>query len=336
MYKYHTDEIYRGGNISKDNILQYVSPYDIYQFAVGYRPELDRMYTSPFRKDEEPNCYYTEYNNRLILIDFAARGRFIKKVNLSHVDSFNAVMLLHNLKSIYEAINLIYSKLCVDKVKMKNCVKTFSIKKPDIVIDIIPKSFEKRDREYWKQYYISKQNLIKDKVLAVKAYQIVKDKVYSGLPQDLAFCFTDFENGHKKIYFPERSKVRFLTNCRAEDIGGIKSLPPTAEKLVITKSYKDWRVLRNQDYNVIWLQSETVTPESLERVCKRFDEIIILFDNDDAGIQASKLLWEKITSFALDIKVRELCVPKIKGVTDPSDFIKHNIIEFKRFIKNFL
>ena len=68
--------------------------------------------------------------------------------------------------------------------------------------------------------------------------------------------------------------------------------------MLITKSYKDWRVLKNAGYNTIWLQNEG---------CKiPFDRLIqlqqyrtkfILFDNDDAGIKASNNLAEYANGF---------------------------------------
>ena len=59
---------------------------------------------------------------------------------------------------------------------------------------------------------------------------------------DIAYADTNYEGGRKKIYFPNR-KEKFVTTCRKDDIGGLRLLPPFGHQILITKSYKDWRVL---------------------------------------------------------------------------------------------
>src|SRR4029077_4179226 len=74
------------------------------------------------------------------------------------------------------------------------------------------------------------------------------------------------------------------------DVGNYNNLPPEGELLIITKSYKDHRVLRNVGYNnVIWFQNEGCIPDRwiLNNLVRRFKRIIVLFDSDYSGTMAA-------------------------------------------------
>ena len=111
----------------------------------------------------------------------------------------------------------------------------------------------------------------------------------------------------------------------SNDVGGINSLVSFGRQLVITKSYKDWRVLKNIGLNVIWFQSENMFPSIsiLQDLASRFTNFTILFDNDEAGIKAGEKLLNLL--FELQSGVRRVNVPfdlLEKGVKDPSDLRK--------------
>ena len=339
MYKFESDDLNRGGFITKKDILKFVSEYDIFQFAIGYKPELDKMYYSPFREDKNPGCFFDASNGRLYLIDYGA-NRKIEGINLFSVDCFHAVMLRFKLFDFNKVLKLLHANLCTGKKVQYNSIQIKSTPKPETIIIPFSRFFDSRDKKYWSQYYISSKNLKEDKVMGVKAYTLRKNKISkSFVSREIAYCYTDFSSGHKKLYFPTIKKddrhPRFISNCDQNDIGGTSYLPPLGEKLVITKSYKDWRVLKNVGYDCIWLQNEGCYPERLNSYLKRFDKTVIFFDNDDAGIFASKMLKEKLNSTYSDVS--EIRVPFINNqVKDPSDYIKHNFLDFKKFINNFL
>src|SRR5690606_14990145 len=142
--------------------------------------------------------------------------------------------------------------------------------------------------------------------------------------KDIMYAYTGFNEGRIKIYRPygdENSK--WFTNCTQNDIGAINTLPQEGELLIITKSYKDCAVLRNQDIDTVWFQNEgqIPSPTILRNLCKRFKKVLVWFDNDSTGIKASKLVVSHINALLpgkaraihLDVELLE------KNIKDPSD-----------------
>lgn len=337
MYKYESDDANKGTYTTVEDILRFTTQEQIFEFAFGFKIDFNEVYTSPFRKDKSPGCYFDWYNNRLFFIDFATE-RVIDKIWLKRVDCFAAVQILHKLPNFIATLKYIHGKLCLsEKPKLGKEKQTKVIINKSVIIPF-KRNFVKADKDFWSSYYITKQQLIDDKVMPIKAYTVRTIKgIYSSVLNEIAYCYCDFYSNNKKIYFPTRKKdfkrSRFISTTDHNDIGGIQYLPVIGEKLVITKSYKDWRVLKNNKIDAVWFQGEGLIPEDLPKLLKRFDETIIWFDNDKQGIKYSQNLSELCKSYELS-NIKQVFVPSIKpSIKDPSDFIKHNIIEFKKFIK---
>ena len=196
--------------------------------------------------------------------------------------------------------------------------------------------------KFWSQYEISRQNLEEDKVIPIDLYKSTsrKSEPFVIKPLDIMYAYTDFDNNKVKIYRPYGNKEeKWFTNCTQNDIGNINNLPISGDQLIISKSYKDCRVLRNQGLNVVWFQNEGMIPAPtlLVSLCKRFKSIIVWFDNDEAGKKSAKLVVSHINS---------LFPGKVKAIhlegeqKDPSDYLakkgKKNLLKFlkeKQLIK---
>ena len=122
------------------------------------------------------------------------------------------------------------------------------------------------------------------------------------------------------------------------DIGCYESLTQTGEKLVITKSYKDCRVLRNLDLNSIWLQNEVTIPSRniFEDLCNRFKKIFVIFDNDSTGLAFSKKIVDTINSIKAGVAINS-SLPvyySLEGIKDSSDLVKNKgLEELTKFLK---
>lgn len=114
-----------------------------------------------------------------------------------------------------------------------------------------------------------------------------------------------------------RKHFRFLSNWTAKMIQGAKQLPKTGDFLVITKSMKDVMTLASFGITAIAPNSETLflSEEQYEKVKKRFKRIILLYDNDLAGISN----MNKIRKSFKDISC--VWIPR-KYAKDISDFRK--------------
>lgn len=325
-YGYSSDNLDKRGFIDKKIILDLVTQEQIFSLVFGFIPEDFQYTTSPFRNDKTPGCWFQYHiNGVLYFMDFASTA------HRKHSDCFNIVQDYFQLGNFYLTLEFIYIKLIDGKnIRMKTRMKDSvqRVEKETVKLLVEPRQFNNKDVGLWNTYGITIPQLIEDKYFAISAYHALNTKKgnISNRCYDLAYVDTNFPEGRKKIYFPHREgKHRFLTTCKREDIGGINSLAPFGRQLIITKSYKDYRVLKNQGKNVIYLQNEGMFPlKQLLTIVKSWKEVIIFFDNDTQGIYSAKALSGLINAEYLG-KSRPLWLPEIlfeENITDPSDLYK--------------
>lgn len=317
------------GFISKEDILSRVSEEDVFSLVFDEVPEEFELVVSPFREDNNPGCFFSRDPNTGILrfIDFA-NPQYINGIKMSHIDCFNAVQIFYNLSSFFETLEFIVKKLSLNDVSIQpsKVSKVKKVKDSKSLLITKNQKYTNKDVRYWKKFGITIPQLLSDKVYSVLHYSFynystAKDRIY---PRTLAYVFTDFKENKKKIYMPLRKgNLRFFTNCTSNDIGNINNLPAKGDILIITKSYKDCRVLRNLGYNSIWLQSENMFPSNniLITLSQNFEKIFIFFDNDSTGIRGATRLQEIInTFFPGKSQVLHLPISFLeRGIKDPAD-----------------
>jgi hypothetical protein len=343
-----TDDILVSGFISKDKILEYVSQEDIFQLVFGFKPEEFEYITSPFRDDKNAGCWFEiDFNtNKLRFTDFADT-RIINGVRMSNIDCFDAVMIYFGLPSFYKTLEFIKAKL-IDGKEIKHSIfqrkeiRTVKREKKKVRILMSTRDFFLQDKWFWQnRYLITKENLIEDKVFPIRKFKLFDTKSgdHTFRTEDIAYGYTEFKSGNKKIYRPkQKGPRRFITNCDADDVGGMHSNIKSGRLLIITKSYKDFRVLRNLGLNVRWLQNEGMFPKSQEfwSLIESFDKVVIFFDNDEAGIKAAISLVELINFTEID-KASFIHLPVdllAKKISDPSDLLhRQNQQELINFLK---
>lgn len=325
-------------SLSPEQILSIVSEKDIFHLFIKEEIITDKgaLYKAPYRNDEHPDCYFEEFDNKLYFVDFADIPQskncfsFIQKcTNLNFRDSLQYIIKHLNLG---KGNNPIREETTLKENKV---VEVRKIKK-DRVITFLPRKFNYKDMKFWSQYEISRQNLEEDKVIPIDLYKSTsrKGEPFVIKPLDIMYAYTDFDNNKVKIYRPYGNKEeKWFTNCTQNDIGNVDNLPISGDQLIISKSYKDCRVLRNQGLNVVWFQNEGMIPAPtlLVSLCKRFKSIIVWFDNDKAGIKSAKLVVSHINS---------LFPGKAKAIhlegeqKDPSDYLaKKGKKELLKFLK---
>lgn len=288
-----------------------------------------RMYHAPYRDDEHGTCFFMMYQGKLIFCDFAntvshftcyelyAKVYNIKKNLYQHIAEH---VIPSNTKSLLKAQNNKKKKV---KPKNNNNSGIFVAKQP----------FTKKDLDYWNKFGITKSQLLKDGVQSVQCIRIVNDDIdITFRINNLCFAYTEWENCIK-IYQPlVRKDKKWLTNCKPNAIGGTNTIPnqdKVDSTLIITKSYKDWRVLINANCYSIWLQNEVTLPDRDLLLCyiERFSDIVILFDNDNTGIINAK----KCLEFINLPQVRLIFTP-YKNNKDSADLFfnkgKDKLVEF--------
>jgi hypothetical protein len=330
------------GFIDKNKILEYVSEKQIFKLVFGYEPIVYQYVTSPFRIDNTPGCWF-EYSPKgeLKFVDFA-NADVINGIKMLNIDCFDAVQVYYKLGNFYKTLEFIKEKL-IDGKNIKHNIRVIKPKvKEDVEIYVEARNFDSRDKRFWSRYGISKQNLVDDGVFAVKRFNLLNTRKGDILKRvhDPCYSFSNFDDGRKKLYRPfKKGSGRFITNCKADDVGEIDSLVEYGKQLVISKSYKDCRVLRNEELNSVWFQNEGMIPsdEILIPLCKRFTDIVVFFDNDNAGITASKKVSDYINK-SFPGKARNLYLPEHlnleRNISDPADmYYKMGSKHLQQFLK---
>jgi hypothetical protein len=99
---------------------------------------------------------------------------------------------------------------------------------------------------------------------------------------------------------------------------GYEQLPKTGKLLIITKSLKDVMVLYELGYNAVALQSENdnLNKQIFIELSNRFKKIVIFFDNDLPGLDASVKLCEKYNLPRITIDSSYRAFYDIKDISD--------------------
>ncbi len=331
------------GFISKEKILNLIGEEDIFKLVFGKMPEELEYVTSPFRLDNNPGCWFQrDIGGSLRFVDFA-NFETIQGITMSNIDCFNAVQVYFELPNFYSTLKFIEERLIKGRdfipSSKKRELTTSHLKKAKVRIVFEPRNFTKIDGRFWGKFGITKEQLIEDKVFPVLKYTIINSKAGKDVtvrPDSPTFAFTNFKSENVKLYAPYLKKGKFITTCTEDDIGELDSIPNKGDKLIISKSYKDCRILRNFQYHSIWIQNEVTFPANnlLLSICNRFDEIIVFMDNDRTGIWMAGRLCELINTFFPN-KARPLHLPPehFKSITDPGEVMERM---GKKHLYNFL
>jgi len=320
-------------SLTKNEILKRISQQEIFSILFGDIDYKSR-YVNPIRNDEKAGCFFSWHNGILWFSDFADI-----KVNR---DCFELLKDAYNL-NFYETLqyideyfglgiqngNPIKPKI-VDKIVVKKSTKSKTL------ITYQKRTFDRHHKKYWSNYEITQEQLLQDQVFPTVYFKIhsrAKDKWVTIRPFANEVTFTIDQWGGDAIKICRalhKGDMKWITNCTKNHIGIDNGFQ--GENLIITKSYKDWRVLKNQNLSAIWLQNEGMFPkqELLESLCMTYNNIYVWFDNDDPGIKAGKKLKEIISSF--HDNVEHIYLPD-KKVKDPAECIFKNKKLFYNFIK---
>lgn len=316
-------------DILPDQLLQKITPEEIFKWIFKDNINTSIRYTSPFRDDPSPSCRFQETpDGTLLFIDFGeSPGR-------THRTCWRAVMDHHKcslpiaLKLICQHFGLSNKSVDYEPIKVDKTTEETRIKSYPTLITWDTRLPHKKDKIFWSQFIISSQDLKDDKVGIVKTVHIDSKKGRKSF-DPMSICYAYDFGHHVKIYQPYNNpQYKWISNCTENDIGNIDNIPLVGEELIISKAYKDHRVLRNIGFGlkaVIWTQNEGCIPDAriLLDLSQRFKLITIFYDNDQPGRDAAYKLMSVILTINPSAKVRCVWLPVRKfPYKDPSDFIK--------------
>lgn len=304
-----------------DIILEY--PEDmLYNYYLGYYPKSNKKYLSPFKQERTPSFTFNinRTTNKLYYKCFST-GKF--------GDIITLIQELNNI-TYSEAIDKIYNENF--KINRDNYSKYNSLNgnNNDIVrcnksnkntdIKVIIKDYTQEDIDYWLSYHITIDILVKYDIKPCKQVWLNDNIWYDYNP--LNPCYRYLFNNKYKIYKPLETDKRYkwITNCNnIENIQGFKHLQPN-RNIIITKSYKDVVIcreyLKTQSISFHG-ENHNINDKVINWLKNNYQNITLLYDNDDSGIKASNKLV-KLYNF------NNIIIPKdIYNTKDISDYIKN-------------
>lgn len=296
--------------------------------------QLDKSYNSVFRKDDKPSTgFYISKNGSIIYNDLTTGDKY---------DFIHFVMKLYDL-NYYKAMQqiaidfgLIEGERSTSKPAVIKAHRKTVAKKKDYVITT--GKFKPYHLDYWKQYHITEDELKANNIkpvtgVTIDGYDLPLD------PNELRFMylFTEDDKKYFKVYSPYSVDYKWFGNVPLHVPYGLDTLEFKSDTLVITKSVKDYLVLKKFFSDVIALQNESkssIRKQIMEYLRTKYKFILVWFDADKAGKVAAE--WYKTHYPGTEaVTTPDQCYTK-HAIKDPSDFVKHYGLDiFEQYLKTF-
>ena len=271
---------------SAEEILERVDEYTLYCSYLRFEPLIGGKYVSPIRsstdsskKDTDPSfgIFERKYGRGSHEFMWKDQGLGI------HGDIFDLVRIVCRLTTRREAMHQIMIDLGVAKGTASCPIIDTAEKRflgyADINIESRP--FTSRDLNYWERINVKEQLLKRYNTKSISKYWLYTDQQYPRFPKGIGFAYQIWEK--YQLYFPwHEKKHKFRTDWNDACVPGYLQLEYNSPLLIITKSMKDIMCLRSFGYEAISPRGENilVPKECIDYMKRRYERILILFDND--------------------------------------------------------
>lgn len=318
-------------SIRSEDILVRVSELDILNYYFGIN-NIPCVVTSPLRPDNHPSFGFNSPD-----------GKRIYWTDLATKDRGGIFDLLSNYwgKSYDEVLTHIWEDL--PKISKSDTCK--SLKKPRLLtvrehnsltdLQCKIRDWKSHDLEYWGSYGITLQWLKYADIYPVSYKIIIKEGTKIVLPTDkYAYAYVERKEGKitLKIYQPfNKSGYKWSNKHDRSVISLWTKVPEFGDKLCICASMKDALCLwANTGIPAIAIQGEgySVSNTAITELKRRYKEVFILLDNDNAGLIDGERL-------AAHTGFKNIILPQFNGGKDISDFFK-SLQDKKKFKQQIL
>ena len=324
--------------LTTKNILEKITEYDIFRAYCPNFTDIDKKFIATLNRDNKetlPSANITYFRGKLWYKDFGSPAKAMDC--FSYIQAKYKVSFVRALNIINLDFNLGFQGEILPRASLNY------IGLPDMVFDkkekgstlIRPKfrQWLKRDWKYWEvDHAILKPTLEYYNVKPIQWY-LLNDKFIQAEKLTYSY-FVDKEDKvrYYKIYSPLSLTSKWITNCKAHHYQGYNQLPMSGDLLIITKSLKDVMELYQFGYNSIAPSSESarIDDDFMRLLHRRFERIVIFFDNDEAGIRgAGKICYHH--------GVESIMIPYEYKTKDLSDTIKlHGVGKGREIMKELL
>jgi len=293
---------------TKDNILSLLTEYDIFKYYIFSFKEIGKAFCSEIERDKNPSCVIFMKDGKLYYKDFRDTEAY---------NCFSYIMKKYNL-TFYEALDLINKdfNLKLQNNTSKQFVHSFLEKEILLYGDNYLQSTEAKKeikveltnwntgihKKYWyDQYGLGVKDLNYFDIHAIKSWWVIQEenyKHYISEPLSFGYYFEKPNNLETwKIYQPYagNNDIKWMSNTHLDTLQGFKQLRYKSDTLIITKSLKDVAVLYKLNYDSVAPNAESclIDETKMSILKEKYKNIVIIFDNDKAGIKGSTKLSEK-------------------------------------------
>jgi len=286
--------------VTEAYIYNSISQEEVFRRYLNVNIVIDKKIISPLRNDKRPTATFGYTNGVLLFTDWNGEfsGNCIMLVmylfNLNYWKAMNKIAIDFNIPSIKQGSAPI-KKANLAKVRGAN--KEFTASWGEL---------EPLHVGYFKQCGISIQTLKYYNVYKLNALWMNGELLYLNTISDPAVLY--LEDDWFKTYFYTRSVSRFLS--QGSGIQGLMQLKFQSNKLIIQKSLKDVMLMHELGFESIAPPSENtyITELQIRMLQDKYHEIIVIMDNDKAGITAMK--------YYQSLGLRTVTIPNKKDSTD--------------------
>lgn len=305
-------------SICLDEIKSKVNEAELASFYLGVT-EIPCIISSPLRRDRRPSFgLYSNDGKRIYWVDLATkeRGGIYDLLSQLWNCSFKEVLSRINQdlrKFGHGAVINDYSPCSVQNLANYSS---------NGVLECKVRAWSKHDVDYWGSYGISLDWLKYAEVYPISHKIITNEKGRFVLSADkYAYAYVEHKEGKVtlKIYQPfNKNGYKWANKHDRSVISLWTKIPSNGERVVICSSLKDALCLwANTGIPAIAVQGEgySMSNTAIEELKKRYNNVYVLFDNDEAGLEDGKKLSE-FTGFT------NIVLPTFEGGKDVSDMFK--------------
>ena len=305
-------------SVSLDDILSKVTEADILSYYLGVT-EVPCIINSPLRQDRRPSFgLYSPDRRRIYYTDLSTRDRGGLFDLLGHM--WNC-----SYKEVLTRINEDISKFS-DSASIHTytpcTVRSTSTYNRDTDLQCKVRDWRDYDIEYWASYGISLEWLKYAEVYPISHKIIIKGgQRYVFGADKYAYAYVEHKEGKVtlKIYQPFNKAGYKWSNKHDRSVISLwTKVPEYGDKICICSSLKDALCLwANANIPSLSIQGEgyNMSDTAISELKRRYKEIYILLDNDEAGLKDGLSLSES-TGFT------NVVLPKFEGGKDISDAFK--------------
>ena len=310
--------------LTKENILNLISQYDIYRLYMPNKWELNKVCHSPFRRDSEKSFIIGTKFGEITHKDFAdsnIKGNcfsFVRQLlQCTYIEALRAIDRDFSLgistgtTSKHTTIVTTYQQPIIEEKQYSN-------------IQCITRKFTNSELHYWNNYYQDIEDLKANNVFSISKIFLNKER-FNVKETELRFGY--FYEGQWKIYRPfnERKTKWLPNNVPLTYLEGKENIIQ-CDTAIITKSKKDMMVLKKVYPCVCAVQNESSACFSEENVLflkDNSEKQVLCFDSDKAGVSNSQLITKQYDFGYLNVPRNYLS----DGINDFADLGKEYGIE---------